>query len=170
MKDKPVKFGIKLWVLADAKTAYCYNMEVYTGKHGQQVNKLLGLSARVVIGLTKPVHNCGHIVFTDNFYTSPVLAKYLLSKGTYLCGTMRPNRIGYPRDLIRTKAEVRRLPRGATEWRQCDDMIATSWKDNRMVYYLSTAHPPHDNSGAIARRRHKDGTVAHQQWLPTPSI
>eukprot|EP00745_Piridium_sociabile_P024137 TRINITY_DN37977_c0_g1_i1.p1 TRINITY_DN37977_c0_g1~~TRINITY_DN37977_c0_g1_i1.p1 ORF type:complete len:114 (+),score=18.34 TRINITY_DN37977_c0_g1_i1:68-409(+) len=68
MKDKPVKFGIKLWVLADAKTAYCYNMEVYTGKHGQQVNKLLGLSARVVIGLTKPVHNCGHIVFTDNFY------------------------------------------------------------------------------------------------------
>ena len=45
MKDKPVKFGIKLWVLADAVTAYCYNAEVYTGKHGQQVNRLMGLSA-----------------------------------------------------------------------------------------------------------------------------
>ena len=44
MKDKPVKFGIKLWVCADAVTAYCYNLEVYTGKHGGQINKLMGLS------------------------------------------------------------------------------------------------------------------------------
>ena len=35
MKDKPMKSGIKLWVLADAVTAYCYNLEVYTSKHGQ---------------------------------------------------------------------------------------------------------------------------------------
>ena len=107
IKDKPVKFGIKLWVCADAVTAYCYNLEVYTGKHGGQINKLMGLSARVVIGLTKPIHNFGHIVFTDNFYTSPVLAKYLAGKGTYLCRTARPNCIGYPADLIKTKTEIR---------------------------------------------------------------
>ena len=45
MKDKPVKSGNNLWVLADAVTAYCYNLEVYTGKHGQQINRLMGLSA-----------------------------------------------------------------------------------------------------------------------------
>ena len=38
MKDEPVKFGIKLWVLADAEIAYCYNIEVNTVKHGQQVS------------------------------------------------------------------------------------------------------------------------------------
>ena len=44
-QGQAVKSGIKLWVLADAVTAYCYNLEVYTGKHGQQINRLMGLSA-----------------------------------------------------------------------------------------------------------------------------
>ena len=92
---------------ADTVTAYCYNLEVYTGKHREQINRLMGLSARVVIGLTKLIHNFRHIVFTDNFYTSSVLAKYLAGKGTYLCGTVRPNRMRYPADLVRTKAEIR---------------------------------------------------------------
>ena len=106
MKDKPVKFGIKLWVLADSVTAYCYNLEVYTGNHGQQINRLMGLSAPVVIGLTKPIHNFGHIIYTDNFYTSSILAKYLVSRKTYLYGTMRPNHLGYPADIVKTTAEA----------------------------------------------------------------
>ena len=88
MYDKPVKSGIKLWVSADAVTAYCYNLEVYTNKHRGQIDKLMGLSARVVIGLTNLIHSFRHVIFTDNFYTSPVLAKYLPGKGTYLCGTV----------------------------------------------------------------------------------
>ena len=69
-------------------TAYCYNLEVYTRKHGEQINKLMELSASVMIGLTKPIHSFSHIVFIDNFYTSPVLFKYLAGKGTYLCKTV----------------------------------------------------------------------------------
>ena len=169
MKDKPVKFGIKLWVLADSVTAYCYNLEVYTGKHGQQINRLMGLSARVVIGLTKPIHNFGHIIYTDNFYTSPILAKYLASRKTYLCGTMHPNRLGYPADMVKTNAEVRRLPRGSSDWRQCEDssMLATAWKDKRMVYYLSTAHAPHEEEPQSVTRRQRDGTEVELPCPPT---
>ena len=170
MKDKPVKFGIKLWVCADAVTAYCYNLEVYTGKHGGQINKLMGLSARVLIGLTKPIHNFGHIVFTDNFYTSPVLAKYLAGKDTYLCRTARPNRIGYPVDLIKTKTEIRWLPRGASEWWQCEGMVATAWKDKKMVHYLSSAHAPEwaPNTPSVTTQcRQKDGTVIELQCPPS---
>ena len=43
LKVKPVKFVIKLWVSADSVTAFCYNLEVYTGKHGQQINRLMRL-------------------------------------------------------------------------------------------------------------------------------
>ena len=169
MREKPVKFGIKLWVCADAVTAYCYNLEVYTGKHGPQVHRLMGLSARVVIGLTKPIHNFGHIIYTDNFYTSPVLAKYLAGQKTYLCGTMRHNRLGYPADIVKTNAEVRRLPRGASEWRQCEDphMIATAWKDKRMVYYLSTIHAPEAAEPQFVTRREKDGREVQLPCPPT---
>ena len=75
----------------------------------------MGLSAWVVIGLTKPIYNFGHIIYMDNFYTSPILAKYLASRKTYLCGTMRPNRLSYPADMVKTNAEVQRLPRGSSD-------------------------------------------------------
>ena len=32
IKDKPIKWGMKLWVVADAVTGYTYDFEVYTGK------------------------------------------------------------------------------------------------------------------------------------------
>ena len=32
MKDKPTKWGMKLWVVADTVTGYTYDFEVYTGK------------------------------------------------------------------------------------------------------------------------------------------
>jgi len=32
LKDKPVKWGIKTYMLCESKTGYVYNLEVYTGK------------------------------------------------------------------------------------------------------------------------------------------
>ena len=127
----------------------------------------MALSAWVVIGLTKPIHNFGHIIYTGNFYTSPILAKYMASRKTYLCGTMRPNHLGYPADTVKTNAEVWRLPRGSSDWRQCEDssMLATAWKDKRMVYYLSTAHAPHEEEPQSVTRRQRDGTEVE---LPCP--
>ena len=151
-------------------TAYCYNLEVYTRKHGEQINKLMGLSASVMIGLTKPIHSFSHIVFIDNFYTSPVLFKYLAGKGTYLCKTAWANCIRYPVDLIKTKTEIRRLPRGASEWRQCEGMVATAWKDKRMVHYLSSAHTPDwapNRPRVTTQHRQKDGTVVELQRPPS---
>ena len=32
MPMKPIKWGIKLWVLCDARTGYCLALDVYTGR------------------------------------------------------------------------------------------------------------------------------------------
>ncbi|KAK3103610.1 hypothetical protein FSP39_020511 [Pinctada imbricata] len=79
MKDKPVKFGIKMWVAADADTAYCHNFEIYVGKNTENINKNLGMVSQVVISLTKHLEMKGHVIYTDNFYTSPTLADFLYS-------------------------------------------------------------------------------------------
>lgn len=33
IRDKPTKWGMKLWVLADSRTGYTYNYDVYLGKN-----------------------------------------------------------------------------------------------------------------------------------------
>lgn len=157
MKDKPVKFGIKLWVAADAVSAYCYNFEVYVGKDNNIVNRNLGLASRVVIEMTKPLHMKGHVVFTDNFYTSPELADFLYKRNTYLCGTMRNNRKGYPKELVQSKSVARKMVRGSSDWLMCGPLLASFWKDNRLVYYLSTYHKPEDPTLTMKRHK-KDGT------------
>ena len=145
MKDKPVKFGIKMWVLADSVTAYCHNFDIYVGRFTQGVNRFtqgvnrftqgvnrftqgvnrftqgvnrftqgvnrftqgvnrfFGLSGQVVISLTRHLQDEGRTVYTDNFYTSPILAHYLESKGIYTCGTVRCHRKGFPAELVKPK-------------------------------------------------------------------
>ena len=120
----------------------------------------MGLSAQVIIGLIKPIHNFGHIIYTDNLYTSPILAKYLVSQKTYLCGTMRPKHLGYPADIVKMNAEAQFLSCGSSDWRQCENssMLATAWKDKRIVCYLSTAHALHEEEPQSVTQQRWDGT------------
>ena len=50
MPKKPVRRGIKVWMLADATNGYVTSLEVHTGKKGDAVET--GLRARVVKNLT----------------------------------------------------------------------------------------------------------------------
>lgn len=51
-KDKPTKWGLKLWVLADSDTGYTYNFNVYLGKTRTRTSRK-GLGYDVVIELTE---------------------------------------------------------------------------------------------------------------------
>ena len=53
----------------------------------------------------EPFLGKGQILFTDNYYTSPSLASFLLDNQTRLCGTMRPNRRHYPKELVNTNLQ-----------------------------------------------------------------
>ena len=133
MPNKPQRFGIKVWALADSRNAYLCNFQIYTGKHENTME--LGLSYRAVYDLTQPYLNNGYKLYTDNFYTSPKLAKDLLVDGTYLTGTVRTNRKGFPKDLVGEK-----LDKNVSVFLHCDGITAVHWKDKRDVFCLSSLH------------------------------
>ena len=70
----------------------------------------------------------------------------LESRDTYACGTVRINRRDFPADLKRTKfvcGEIRR---------QCGNLVATMWKDKRIVTLLSTNTAPDSEILAVEER------------------
>ena len=97
MPLKPVKSGIKVWVLADSNNGYFSTLQVYTGKEDSP-EKSLG--TRVVKQVTGHFHGKKHHVFFDNFITSKELLDDLEKDGIFGCGTARKNRRGFP-DLFK---------------------------------------------------------------------
>ena len=66
--SKPGKYGIKLWVAADAKNFYASNIQVYTGKSGGVKEKKQGL--RVVKDMVCYMNGTGRDITIGNFFTS----------------------------------------------------------------------------------------------------
>eukprot|EP00117_Sycon_ciliatum_P029014 scpid101190/ scgid23202/ PiggyBac transposable element-derived protein 4 len=95
---KPVKWGTKVWSLCDSATSYCYSFAIYTGQEMQGQTDV-GLTQRVVQDLSSMLHNKGHVIYTDNFYTSGDLANALHADGIELVGTIKLNRRGVPEIL-----------------------------------------------------------------------
>lgn len=60
MPKKPAKYGLKVMVLADARTHYFYNGYIYTGKGSDSIGlseeeKKLLIPSQAVLRLTKPI-------------------------------------------------------------------------------------------------------------------
>ena len=105
MPMKPVKRGIKVWVLADSVNGYFSRLEVYSGKQPGRVET--GLGSRVVRSLTADFSGKNHLVAFDNFFTSYDLLEDLLEDGVYACGTARKDRRGFPVQLKNLKLKNR---------------------------------------------------------------
>jgi hypothetical protein len=150
IKDKPTKWGYKLWVLADSQTGYTYRFEIYAGKRNTPSDK--GLSYDVVNNLMAPLLNQGYCLYTDNFYSSPTLFSYLFQNRTPAVGTVRENRKGFPKNGLGglSKHDIR----GTTKWIRKDELLFVKWRDTRDVSVLSTMHSGNDQ--VMVTRNTKD--------------
>ena len=141
IKDKPTKWGIKLWVLADSANGYTYDFDVYTGRSpDDQPPSEHGLGYDVVMKLVEPLVNQGYHLYFDNFYSSPKLVKDLFGLGIPSCGTAAENRRGFPDSMKKGKEWARRKDRGTMRWVRDAECLALQWKDNRPVTMLTTIH------------------------------
>ena len=77
MKDKPTKWGIKLWVLTDSANGYTVDFNIYIGRAAGQTIGEHGLGYDVVMRLMAPYFGKGYHLFEDNFYSTLTLLKHL---------------------------------------------------------------------------------------------
>ena len=138
IKNKPVKFGIKLWVIADSKTGYTCEFCVYTGSGDDLVHKEHGLGYGVVMSLSSSFANQGYQMFFDNYYTSLPLVEDLFKIGIPSCGTVAENRKGFPDSMKGGKLWGKRKEKGDIRWQREGKTLCLQWKDNKVVTMLST--------------------------------
>ena len=142
MPKKPCKFGVKVWVLAEAKTGYVLGFQIYTGASlttEEYASK--GVSYRVVMDLMEPYQGKGHKLFMDNFYTSPILVYDLHKKGTFSTGTMCTNHKHFPIELkVDKKANKNILEIGNFRLATFEELTLVLWHDCHDVYVLSSMH------------------------------
>ena len=118
MKDKPARFGLKEFTLADSTNGCVLDIIVYTGKENAVDSK--SLAERVVLRLLEPYYGLGHNIFMDNHCTSVGLFEKLYNNGVQACGTCRGDRIGLPRDVTKANSDkVKKLKRGEAK-RDCN--------------------------------------------------
>ncbi|XP_046903421.1 piggyBac transposable element-derived protein 4-like [Hypomesus transpacificus] len=128
------RFGVKFFVLCDVRTGYVQDMLIYTGSTTDiQHHDLLGISGSVVMTLLAPHLRKGHVLYVDNWYSSPTLFQHLLSLGTGACGTVRSNRKGMPPFTCKMR-------KGDVEFKENGQQLAVKWHDKRDVHVISTVH------------------------------
>ena len=97
---KPVKYGVKCFLICDSTNGYCLTCEVYTGKHSTQKHKEYSTTESLVINLTEPFIDEYRILYLDNLYTTIKLGNYFLEKKTGVIGTLRKNRVHSKNNLL----------------------------------------------------------------------
>ena len=152
MRNKPTKWGFKLWVLADM-TGYTVDFDIYTGKSTEKSES--GLGYDVVMRLVQPLTFQGYELYVDNFYSSPDLFVDLRKSGITATGTFRSNRRGLPTEVVLLKAalEKAQVPRGAGYYYRDKktNIVYCVWKDTRVVSVMSTCHPGHHSEIMVSR-------------------
>ncbi|KAJ8365927.1 hypothetical protein SKAU_G00147580 [Synaphobranchus kaupii] len=155
MKAKPIKWGFKLFVLAESKTGYTCEFSVYQGKSlspsgkGQSFDSAVNLLRVRFLGT-------GFRIFVDNFFTSTALFRHLHQIHYGACGTMKEKSTCFPKTEV--NALPKRADRGDMRWIRRGPLLYVKWKDSRDVHLCSTIHKAYSGQSAQRRMKNPNGT------------
>lgn len=162
MPLKPIKHGIKVFVLACGCSGYVYNWDVFQGR-----SSTVSGAVNLVVGrlITGNLIGSKRILYTDNYYTSIALAVTLYCLyGIYLVGTYAQKKNAkmtenaFPFAKL-TDADAKVVGRGwmrrATSWVAAGvhkaKVQCICWKDSKVCGFISTAFIGYCKNSAVMR-------------------
>ncbi|XP_066990454.1 piggyBac transposable element-derived protein 4-like [Macrobrachium rosenbergii] len=145
--QKPSKYGIKLYMLCEAKSGDVIDFLTYEGSTSTLKD--------IVFTLMGPLLDKGYHVFMDNYYNSTELAEELYSHGVLCSGTLRLVRKGAP-NFLKTLAH-QRVPRNSMHFRRRGNVFIICWQDTRLVTMITSACNA-ETEEFVHRRRVKRAT------------
>uniref|UniRef100_A0A8C5WCR5 PiggyBac transposable element-derived protein 4 n=1 Tax=Leptobrachium leishanense TaxID=445787 RepID=A0A8C5WCR5_9ANUR len=158
--SKRAVYGIKVYKLCESSSGYTYRFRVYTGKDSlltlPDCPSSLSSSDKIARDLLHPLFNKGYHVYTDNFFTSVSLFRFLYSKGTGACGMIHANSVGFANFM------VKKQKRGETTALRREELLAVKFTHKRDVHMLTTIH---DESTIKVQARAKDPSVRKPSCL-----
>ena len=88
MPNKPDKYGVKFWVLADVETKYVSSIDVYLGAQEKEERGGVPLAKFVVVNLCKYIKEKSYNITCDNFFISLSVAEKLARDKLSIAGTI----------------------------------------------------------------------------------
>ena len=94
---KPIKRGLKLYVIVDYKTGVLVDFKLHDGQHNESITREFpgGVTGYHVHDLCKGLPGRGYILFVDNYYTSVAIARKLMEmdQDIRMVGTLKSSRM-----------------------------------------------------------------------------
>ncbi|XP_069697349.1 piggyBac transposable element-derived protein 4-like isoform X1 [Periplaneta americana] len=143
--QKPTKWGLRIYVIADSTNGYVRGLIPYYGSVTTKslIHPELTFTSRIVLQLINKVQSVtnekGYHLYTDRFYTNLDLARELLQANIHLTGTIIQTRKGLPKQMKRKALKIKKHE--VVAYRK-EDKYLTSWKDKRVVTVLNIWHNP----------------------------
>lgn len=143
IKNKPAKYGVKIFAMVCAKSFYTCNLEVYAGKQPEGPFQFDNSGKSVVERMVQPISGSRRNVTVDNWFCSLPLCKDLLvNHELTLVGTMRQNKREIPPVFVNKK--LREAGDVTFGFRKDCTLVSYAAKKNKMVTLLSSMH--HDST------------------------
>ena len=145
IRTKRARFGIRLYELCTSN-GIMLDVLVYCGCgifFNDEMHSDMPSTERIPSVLMNEFLNKGHMLYTNNYYTSPTLAILILQNGTHLVGTVRNNRCFFAKDLVKVDLEKGKAEFCANKYMMTCKFCALQDKSGnkqKVVYMLSTCH------------------------------
>lgn len=163
MKNKPIRYGFKAYMLVEAKTSYVLNWTIHTGDKRDTIYNEELATLGIVKKLIEPYSGENYNLYMDRFYSGLKVFKYLTINEIGACGTILMNRLNFPSGWCST---IDNMMEGRSQFYKLgNEMLLSAWNDKRLVMILSTIH----ETNRVQYERYNEEAINKKETVSCPA-